>query len=568
MVAGTRNFTLEDTFLEPQVLDPPPTRHALFIFLLALAAVLHLATAGWGDLYDGLEGQYAGGAREMLSTQQWLVPTNNGVPRLETPPLVYWLIIFSYKIFGVTATAARLPIALAMIASIALTFLIGERFAGYWRGFAAGLIHLCFCGAFFLDRFVTPEPVFGALIAGAIFCAICGYQRRRFRHWWFTGVWLCVSFACLAKGLEAVLYLGAICLLLAIFFREARLRFRLLLHWPYLLLFLLVVAPWFIWAQNHFPGFLPRALGWQNEDGLPRWQFLALHLVWWFPASILVLPGLLFAARRTFRPHEITFADAVPLCWMAVGLLPLLLVGGGSPGSSMSMWSAFALWAAVMWERTPRTLQVAALCLIAVAGAAIGAIGFLRPDILGGIALPGIPTGSRLVLLPLLKIAGAALLVFAALAAYFAAKQRADIALAVVLASMIPTGLCLAEGTARMAPFFSLADAAQFLNPRLGKTGQVLYEGSIQSGSSLTFYLNQKFFFVNQSPDFFDQSPEARKKYLDEPFVLEAWARADPFYLIIRQDRVPHWRRQVIERVHIYHQVTTCGQYVVLSNQL
>ena len=55
----------------------------------------------------------------------------------------YWLIILSYKIFGVTATAARLPIALAMIASIALTFLIGERLAGYWRGFAAGLIHLC-----------------------------------------------------------------------------------------------------------------------------------------------------------------------------------------------------------------------------------------------------------------------------------------------------------------------------------------------------------------------------------------------------------------------------------------
>ena len=188
--------------------------------------------------------------------------------------------------------------------------------------------------------------------------------------------------------------------------------------------------------------------------------------------------------------------------------------------------------------------------------------------ILGSIDLPDIPTGNRLVLLPLLKIVGFALLVFAALAAYFAVRQRADIALAVVLASMIPIGLCLAEGMARMAPLFSLAEAARFLNPRLGQTGQVLYEGSLQSGSSLTFYLDQKFFLVNQPPDFFDQSPGAREKYLDEPFVLEAWTRADPLYLIIRQDRVPHWRRQLIERVHIYHQVTTCGRYVVLSNQL
>ena len=86
MVASARSFALEDSFLEPQVLDPPPTRHALFILLLALAAVLHLGTAGWGDLYDGVEGQFAGGAREMLATQQWLVPTNNGVPQLQTPP--------------------------------------------------------------------------------------------------------------------------------------------------------------------------------------------------------------------------------------------------------------------------------------------------------------------------------------------------------------------------------------------------------------------------------------------------------------------------------------------------
>jgi 4-amino-4-deoxy-L-arabinose transferase-like glycosyltransferase len=568
MVAGIRSFTLEDTFLDPQVLDPPPTRHALFLFLLALAAVLHLATAGWGDLHNGLEGQFAGGAREMLSTQQWLVPTNNAVPRLETPPLVYWLIILSYKIFGVTATAARLPIALAMIASIALTFLIGERLAGYWRGFAAGLIHLSFCGVFLLGRFVTPEPVFGAFIAGAIFCAICGYQRRRFRPAWFAGVWLCISLACLAKGLEAVLYLGAIFLLLALFFREARLRFRLLLHWPYLLLFLLVVAPWFVWAQGHFPGFLPRSLGWSTGESVPRLQFLVLHLVWWFPVSILLLPGLLFAARRTIRPHEITFADAVPLCWMAVGLLPILLVGGGSHDASMCMWSAFALYAAVTWERTPRTLQVVALCLVALTGAVLGAIGLSRPHLLADFAIQGNPTGDWLVWFPLLKIAGVALLVFAALAAYFAAKQRASIALAVVLAAMIPIGLCLAEGVSRMAPLFSLADAARFLNPRLGQTGQVLYEGSLQSGSSLTFYLNQKYFLVNQPPDFFDQSPGALEKYLDEHFVLEAWTRADPLYLIIRQDRVPHWRRQVIERVHIYHQVTTCGQYVVLSNQL
>src|SRR5687767_3364126 len=260
MVSGARAFTLEETFLAPQILDPPPTRHALLAFLLVLAAVLHIGTAGWGDLYDGVEGQLAGGAREMLESKQWLVPTNNGVPQLETPPLAYWTLALSSKIFGGTPTAARIPIALAMIGSVAFIFLIGERLAGYWRGFAAGLIHLCSGSAFLLGRMVSPDSFFALFVAGAIYCLVCGYPRRKFRWAWFAGFWFCGSLACLTKGPIAILYLGGICLLLAIFFREARLRFRLLFHWSYLLLFVVITVPWFVWTQNHFPGFLSSLL--------------------------------------------------------------------------------------------------------------------------------------------------------------------------------------------------------------------------------------------------------------------------------------------------------------------
>ena len=567
MVAGTRSFTLEDTFLEPTVLDPPPTRHALFILLLALAAVLHLATANWGDLYDGAEGQFAGGAREMLATQQWLEPTNNGVPHLDPPPLVYWLVILSYKIFGVSEMAARLPIATAMIVSIALTFLIGERLAGYWRGFAAGLIHLCFAGTFLLGRAVTAEPVFSAFLAGAIFCAVAGYQRRRFRRAWFAGFSLCASLACLSKGLETVFYLAGVCVLLAFFFREARLRFSSLLHWSYLLLFLAIVAPWFVWAEIHFPGAFFQSFAWPNEPGLPRWQFFMLHFAWWFPASFLVLPGLLLAPRRIVRSHEIGLAEALPLCWMAVGFVPFLLLGHQSVYSSMSIWSAFALCAALVWERTPRTLRAGGLVSLALAGIALAMIAWCAPGILQNIA-PGTPAAHWLALRRLLEIAGVALGVSGLLAFYFSLRQRSEIALLMIMISMIPIGLCLAESVSRMASSFSLASAARFLNPRLGERGQVLYEGPPQNGSTLTFYLNRKFFFVNEKPDFFDRSEAAQEKYLDENFVLEAWNRSDPLYLVIDEKRVPYWQRLVTDRVHIYHQVTSCGHYVVLSNQL
>ena len=160
------------------------------------------------------------------------------------------------------------------------------------------------------------------------------------------------------------------------------------------------------------------------------------------------------------------------------------------------------------------------------------------------------------------------LALFALAGIYLAARQRSEIALLLVLVSMIPIGLCLIEGVSRLSPSFSLAGAARFLNSHLGERGQVIYEGSLHNGSSLTFYLNRKFFLVNQEPDFFDRSEASRGKYLDEHFVLEAWSRSDPLYLIIHQDRVPHWQDLITARVHIYHQVTKCGRYVVVSNQL
>src|SRR5260370_13536823 len=196
MVASTRTFLIEETLLEPPALAPPPTRHALFIILIALAALLHVATIGWGDLYNETDGQYAGAAREMIESHQWLLPTNDGLPRLQKPPLLYWLIILSYKIFGINEAAARLPIALAIVATVALTFLIGERLRDYWHGFLAGLIYLSLCGTLLLGRIIMPEPVFSAFLAGGILSAIFGYQPREHRRLWFTGFWFCAALAC------------------------------------------------------------------------------------------------------------------------------------------------------------------------------------------------------------------------------------------------------------------------------------------------------------------------------------------------------------------------------------
>src|SRR2546423_771192 len=76
-------------------------------------------------LFEPDEGRYAQIPREMLMCGEWIVPTLQGKPSLDKPPLFYWLVMLSYALFGYHDAAARLIPALAMHATVLASYVLG-----------------------------------------------------------------------------------------------------------------------------------------------------------------------------------------------------------------------------------------------------------------------------------------------------------------------------------------------------------------------------------------------------------------------------------------------------------
>ncbi|HEY6047145.1 MAG TPA: glycosyltransferase family 39 protein, partial [Pyrinomonadaceae bacterium] len=96
------------------------------LLFLAIAA-FYLYGLGFLPLVGPDEPRYAQIAREMYIRRDFVTPTLGGRPWFEKPPLLYWMMMGSYRLFGISEFSARLGPALCGLATAAFVWWIARR---------------------------------------------------------------------------------------------------------------------------------------------------------------------------------------------------------------------------------------------------------------------------------------------------------------------------------------------------------------------------------------------------------------------------------------------------------
>jgi 4-amino-4-deoxy-L-arabinose transferase-like glycosyltransferase len=346
--ASPVEFAAADSFVSISSTTKSP-RSWSFVFCLIL--FVYLATCGFPHLFDQIDGQYAGAAREMMKSGNWLIPTQDGVPRLQKPPLVYWCEIGSMSLFGINEFGARFPIIVATVGWFFATGLLARRIVGSQRAaMASSLVLAMFMGSYVFNHLVMPEPFLGCFLTLSFWCLASALQvgnppdrtslenasrsaddskdgelfsenpgitdeeeREKRIDRWLMGAWFFITLGAMAKGLHAFIFPVAVGAISAAFKPSSRKIWRQFLLRPHgWVLFLVLFLPWYLYTESRFPGFLKdhflneqfgsviRRRWPPDSDHVSLSVFWFQHLGLFFPITLL-LPGAIASTWNALR---------------------------------------------------------------------------------------------------------------------------------------------------------------------------------------------------------------------------------------------------------------------------
>jgi 4-amino-4-deoxy-L-arabinose transferase-like glycosyltransferase len=231
-----------------------------------------------------------------------VTPILNGQPWLEKPALYYWRAMGFFREFGVTDWAARLPSSSGAFYLIVLIFLHMRRFrpGGHLN---AALITMSSVAIIAFSRGASTDMQLAAPFCIGMLGWYAWYETGK--KFWLFDLYFFGAAATLAKGPVAPFL--ALCIITCfVALRREWTLLRRTIWWPGVLLYLVMVLPWYIAVQKRNPTFyrtfflehnLERFATNRYQHHQPIWYYVAVLIVGLMPWSILAFRALVDAIQ-------------------------------------------------------------------------------------------------------------------------------------------------------------------------------------------------------------------------------------------------------------------------------
>jgi len=294
---------------DSRVSHPKHRRFSSLLVIFALWGLIYVAGMFSPPLLDDADSVHAEAAREMLQRHDWVTLYTNGIRYLEKAPLPYWAVAASYKLFGVSDWATRLPLMLTVLVLLLAVYKMGQYAYGEAGGLWSAVVLATSVGPYIYTRFQIPDVTVGLWLAIGFFFFLRSLQEQppsRLSCWGFA---VACALNVLTKGLIGLVFPVAAIGLFLILTGNLRhlLRMRIVSS---LLVFLAVAAPWHVLAalrnpaQGQVRGFLwfyfvnEHFLRYVNKrvppgyDTVPLLIFWGLVILWLIPWSVFLPQAL------------------------------------------------------------------------------------------------------------------------------------------------------------------------------------------------------------------------------------------------------------------------------------
>ncbi|MDB5144084.1 MAG: glycosyltransferase family 39 protein [Mucilaginibacter sp.] len=172
-----------------------------FILLFVLALVVNFAGINVKFFTDD-PGLYASISKNLLYRKEFFELFTYNQDWLDKPHFPFWMVMLSFKLFGITVWAYRLPALLFFLLSLLYTYLFSKKHYGQEIAWMAVLIVATSQHAVMLNTDVRAEPYLMALVIGSIYHISRLEERFTFADFILAG--LLTACAIMTKGIFVV----------------------------------------------------------------------------------------------------------------------------------------------------------------------------------------------------------------------------------------------------------------------------------------------------------------------------------------------------------------------------